>query len=228
MRDICRYANNASNNHKEVYRISNGRIRINVTERRLTMGGCHYTTLGVTKNSSTEDIKAAFRKLSKETHPDVAGPKANPERFRQISEAASVLSSSKTRQIYDLKMEGAGRLGAGIRHEEAFAGKLYEQFGKGYRQQRPTSHTQVFVSTLFRPRNLLFGTVAVLVTAKASSYMIGDGGNRPVSEGEQMVQAWRNPRTQQWETPAPWDPTYRQMKPVLELVPREQVKSRTR
>ncbi|EEC51367.1 predicted protein, partial [Phaeodactylum tricornutum CCAP 1055/1] len=70
------------------------------------MGGCHYTTLGVTKNSSTEDIKAAFRKLSKETHPDVAGPKANPERFRQISEAASVLSSSKTRQIYDLKMEG--------------------------------------------------------------------------------------------------------------------------
>jgi hypothetical protein len=46
--------------------------------------------------------------------------------------------------------------------------------------------------------------------------------------GKQMVEAWRNPITEQWEQAAPWDPTYRRLKPTLELVPREMVRSRTR
>lgn len=43
-----------------------------------------------------------------------------------------------------------------------------------------------------------------------------------------VVQAWKNPMTNQYETPAPWDPIYRQLKPELVLVPRGFVKARPR
>ena len=48
----------------------------------------HYETLGVARDSKVKDIKSAFLKLSKETHPDVGGKTANVERFKRISEAA--------------------------------------------------------------------------------------------------------------------------------------------
>jgi curved DNA-binding protein CbpA len=53
----------------------------------------HYNTLGVPKNASKKEIKAAFCKLSLETHPDVTAGAANVEHFKQISEAHWILSN---------------------------------------------------------------------------------------------------------------------------------------
>lgn len=59
----------------------------------------YYSRLGIKKDASQDEIKKAFRKLSKKYHPD-----KNPngeEEFKRINEAYSVLSDPKKRAIYD-------------------------------------------------------------------------------------------------------------------------------
>jgi len=62
----------------------------------------YYKVLGVAKDAKPDDIKKAFRKLARENHPDQNAN--NPEaekRFKDISEANSVLSDEKKRKEYD-------------------------------------------------------------------------------------------------------------------------------
>lgn len=66
----------------------------------------YYKTLGVTKNATKEQIKKAYRKLALKYHPDRAkksgmDPKVSEEKFKEISEAYSVLSDDKKRQQFD-------------------------------------------------------------------------------------------------------------------------------
>jgi curved DNA-binding protein len=62
----------------------------------------YYSTLGVNKTATQEDIKKAFRKLARKHHPDVnPGDKAATEKFKEISEAYEVLSDLEKRQKYD-------------------------------------------------------------------------------------------------------------------------------
>lgn len=59
----------------------------------------YYIILGVPANSKHEDIKAAYRRLAKEFHPDRYGQKNSP--FLTIQEAYSVLSDPAQRRMYD-------------------------------------------------------------------------------------------------------------------------------
>ena len=63
----------------------------------------HYSTLGVGKTATPDEIKKAYRKLVRETHPDrhPDDPKAE-ERFKQISQAYEVLADADKRKQYDL------------------------------------------------------------------------------------------------------------------------------
>ncbi|MFF5791869.1 DnaJ C-terminal domain-containing protein [Paeniglutamicibacter sp. NPDC012692] len=78
-----------------------------------------YAILGVSKDASEADIKKAYRKMARKYHPDTnAGDAAAERRFKDITEAHSVLSDPEDRQQYDaIRAMGSGaRFSAGGGH----------------------------------------------------------------------------------------------------------------
>ena len=61
-----------------------------------------YEVLGVSKGASDDEIKKAYRKLAKKYHPDVnPGDQAAEAKFKEVSEANSILSEKEKRDRYD-------------------------------------------------------------------------------------------------------------------------------
>src|ERR1017187_5727800 len=73
----------------------------------------YYKALGVAKTAKPSEIKTAYRKLARKYHPDAnKGDTSAEERFKEISEAYSVLSDEKRRKEYD---EARSMFGGGFR-----------------------------------------------------------------------------------------------------------------
>ena len=72
----------------------------------------YYSTLGVDRSATDDDIKKAYRKLAMKHHPDRGGDEAT---FKKISEAYDILSDPQKKQIVDLggdpKNQGGGGYG---------------------------------------------------------------------------------------------------------------------
>jgi molecular chaperone DnaJ len=79
------------------------------------MASDHYTTLGVDRGASEDDIKRAYRRLARQYHPDTnKHDPAAEERFKEISRAYEVLSDPHKRRNYDMfGSERAGVTGFG-------------------------------------------------------------------------------------------------------------------
>ncbi len=61
-----------------------------------------YSTLGVSKNSSDEEIKKSYKKLAFKYHPDRnKGDKKSEEKFKEINEAYQILGDPEKRSQYD-------------------------------------------------------------------------------------------------------------------------------
>ncbi|XP_065867528.1 uncharacterized protein [Euphorbia lathyris] len=67
----------------------------------INASGDYYATLGVPKSATVKDIKAAYRKLARQFHPDVNKEPGATEKFKEISAAYEVLSDDKKRALYD-------------------------------------------------------------------------------------------------------------------------------
>jgi molecular chaperone DnaJ len=61
----------------------------------------YYKTLGVSKGSSSDEIKKSYKKLAKKFHPDISKEENAEAKFKEISEAYAVLSDEKKKKQYD-------------------------------------------------------------------------------------------------------------------------------
>lgn len=74
----------------------------------------YYKALGVTPQASADEIKKAYRKLAKQSHPDsTGGDKRKEQRFKEINAAYDVLGDAKKRAQYDEVRAMGGRVRAG-------------------------------------------------------------------------------------------------------------------
>ncbi|XP_021895931.1 uncharacterized protein LOC110813197 [Carica papaya] len=80
---------------------SNPRFSKNRFGTVLAASGDYYSTLGVPKSASSKEIKAAYRRLARQYHPDVNKEPGATEKFKEISNAYEVLSDDKKRALYD-------------------------------------------------------------------------------------------------------------------------------
>lgn len=62
----------------------------------------YYEILGIPRNADAAAIKKAYRRLAKQYHPDTnAGNAAAEKRFKEITEAYTILSDEEKRKLYD-------------------------------------------------------------------------------------------------------------------------------
>ena len=100
----------------------------------------YYDVLGVSKSSSTDQIKSAYRKLAVKYHPDKnKGDKAAEEKFKEASEAYHVLSNPERKQNYDnfghaaFENSGGGRGGfSNFDFSNHFSDIFEDFFGEGF------------------------------------------------------------------------------------------------
>jgi molecular chaperone DnaJ len=97
-----------------------------------------YAVLGVKKDVSDAELKKTYRKLARQYHPDSNPGDAKAEaRFKEISEAYSVLSDSQMRQEYDqIRAMGSGARftpgagGGSAGFEDVFGGMFGQRGGR--------------------------------------------------------------------------------------------------
>jgi len=93
----------------------------------------YYEVLGLSKNSSQDEIKSQYRKLALKFHPDRNKSPDASEHFKEVSEAYAVLSDSEKRKVYD----AYGHAGVDGRYstEDIFRGSkvnFEDVFGGGF------------------------------------------------------------------------------------------------
>ncbi|GAA5085644.1 DnaJ C-terminal domain-containing protein [Microbacterium yannicii] len=108
-----------------------------------------YSVLGVSKDVSEADLKKTYRKLARKYHPDSnQGDAAAEAKFKEVSEAYSVLSDAEQRKEYDqiramgsgARFTAGGQGGAGG-FEDVFS--MFNQ-GRGARYQNAEDFDDIF------------------------------------------------------------------------------------
>lgn len=97
----------------------------------------YYKILGVDSNASDDEIRKAYRKLSRKYHPDIAGPEFE-DKFKEVNAAYDVLSNPEKRKMVDMDVDpnnlsasGAGAGAGGYANMNMDMGDILNQFFSG-------------------------------------------------------------------------------------------------
>ncbi len=92
----------------------------------------YYEVLGVPREATPDDIKAAFRRLARQYHPDVSQEANAEEHFKEINEAYSVLSDPDKRSAYDRFGHAGVQNQGGMPDFTVDFGDLFDEFFGGF------------------------------------------------------------------------------------------------
>jgi molecular chaperone DnaJ len=154
----------------------------------------YYNVLGIDKKASKDDVKKAFRKLAQKYHPDKGGDEA---KFKEITEAYSVLSDDRKRREYDAYgqafpggqgnpfggfdfsqfQQGFGNGGVEFDFGDIF-GDIFSG-GRNARQQTPRGR-DISIDLEISFKDAAFGTTRNVLLAKVSTCSLCHGtGGKP-------------------------------------------------
>jgi molecular chaperone DnaJ len=105
----------------------------------------YYEVLGVSKTATKDEIKKAYRKLSKQYHPDINKEPNADEKFKEIAEAYEVLSDDQKKAQYDQFGHAGPNQGFGGSDFGGFGGfeDIFSSFfGGGTRRRDPNAPRQ--------------------------------------------------------------------------------------
>lgn len=138
----------------------------------------YYEILGIDKKASKDDIKKAYRKLAHKYHPDKKG--GDEEKFKEASEAYSVLSDDKKRQEYDTYGQtfgsaGPGGAGAGFGgfdfsgfSQDFDLGDIFGDFFNGGRSRTPRGR-DISIDIELDFKDAIFGITRNILVTKNST-----------------------------------------------------------
>ena len=120
----------------------------------------HYDTLAVGRDASTSEIKRAFRRIARETHPDANPGDLHAEsRFREAAQAYEVLSDPERRRLYDRgDLADNGGLFAGVGIDDILRSVFGEGGLFGSAPFRPSRGRDVAVRVEVALEDAAFGT----------------------------------------------------------------------
>ncbi|MFW5802480.1 MAG: DnaJ C-terminal domain-containing protein [Verrucomicrobiota bacterium] len=183
----------------------------------------YYKILGVDRNADADAIKKAYRKLARKYHPDVNKAPEAEAKFKEISEAYSVLSDPEKRKKYDNLgsdwQSAAGYRpppGGGRQYQYRSAGGPQSDFGFG----GASGFSEFFQS--------LFGDMGASFNAREGGF----AGGSPFGSGQTSRPPSRSP-DQEVEITIPLEEAYRGTRRRLSLKQPEvdeagQVRERTK
>jgi DnaJ-class molecular chaperone len=119
----------------------------------------YYDVLGVSRTSTGDDIRRAYRKLAREFHPDVnPGNKSAEEKFKDINEAYEVLSDEEKRKRYD-RLGSNWRAGADFTPPPGSAEDTFEfrDFGEAFSGNGDANGFSDFFESVFGRRRTRAG-----------------------------------------------------------------------
>ncbi len=158
----------------------------------------YYETLGIQKGASKDEVKKAFRKLAAQYHPDKkTGDEA---KFKEISEAYSVLSDDKKKAEYDAYGHAFNGAGGGGMNWQDFAsqggGQGFEfdmndifqnfgdMFGGGFGSQESRGR-DISIDIELTFKDAVFGVTRKVLLTKMSNCNVCEGSG--AKQGTEMT-----------------------------------------
>jgi DnaJ-class molecular chaperone len=97
----------------------------------------YYSTLGVPRTASADEIKKAFRKLASQHHPDKGG---DTKKFQEIQAAYDTLGDDKKRAAYNNPQP---QMPAGGFHQNFNFNEIFNIFGAQFQQPQSRGHARM-------------------------------------------------------------------------------------